>query len=302
MDTIHIDTCPICGSQHLEEAGTCVDHYATGESFKIWKCRTCRFRFTQDFPDETVNARYYDSPDYISHSDTRQGMMNKIYHWARTVMLRRKRRLVSEATGLKRGHLLDIGSGTGYFAHEMKKIKWTVTAAEKSPNARQFAQQHFSIDHLVTPEQLEDIADGTFDAVTMWHVMEHVQRLDHEWALVNRLLKPEGIFLMAVPNFESADGSIYGTNWAAYDVPRHLWHFNSENVHTLATRHGFKMLEKHPMPLDAFFISILSERYAGTRHAFLQGMSNGLKCYFKAGGRPELSSSIIYVMKKKKNG
>lgn len=121
MDIIHIDTCPICGSQHLEEAGTCVDHYATGESFKIWKCRDCRFRFTQDFPDESVNARYYDSPDYISHSDTRRGLMNKIYHWARTFMLRRKRNLVTSATELKRGHLLDIGSGTGYFAHEMKK-------------------------------------------------------------------------------------------------------------------------------------------------------------------------------------
>ena len=140
MDIIHIDTCPICGSQHLEEAGTCMDHYATGESFKIWKCRDCRFRFTQDFPDESVNARYYDSPDYISHSDTRRGLMNKIYHWARTFMLRRKRNLVTSATELKRGHLLDIGSGTGYFAHEMKKISWNVTAAEKSENARSFAQ------------------------------------------------------------------------------------------------------------------------------------------------------------------
>ena len=138
MDTIHIDTCPICGSKRLDEAGTCTDHYATGESFKIWRCLDCRFRFTQDFPDESVIARYYDSPDYISHSDTRRGLVNKIYHLARTYMLRRKRNLVIEQTEQERGHVLDIGAGTGYFAHEMKKARWTVTAAETNPEARAF--------------------------------------------------------------------------------------------------------------------------------------------------------------------
>ena len=299
MDTIHIDTCPICGSKRLDEAGTCTDHYATGESFKIWRCLDCRFRFTQDFPDESVIARYYDSPDYISHSDTRRGLVNKIYHLARTYMLRRKRNLVIEQTEQERGHVLDIGAGTGYFAHEMKKARWTVTAAETNPEARAFARRHFRLDHIIAPDELATQPDGTYDAVTMWHVMEHVQELDHEWNLIHRLLREGGIFLMAVPNFESADGRIYGNHWAAFDVPRLLWHFNSENVHTIAARHGFKMIDTQPMPLDAFFISILSERYAGSRHPFLQGMSTGLKCYFKSGGRPELSSSIIYVMKKK---
>ncbi len=139
MSKLHIQTCPLCEGNHLKHMMTCVDHYASGEQFEMFRCEDCGFRFTQDFPVEAEIGRYYETPDYISHSDTKKGIVNSLYHLVRKRMLSRKAQLISHLSGKKSGKLLDIGTGTGYFSNFMKQKGWEVTAIEKSPQARTFA-------------------------------------------------------------------------------------------------------------------------------------------------------------------
>lgn len=300
MKRLNIVTCPLCGDTNLKGRAVCTDHYATGEQFTLCSCAHCGFVFTQSAPDESVIGRYYDVPEYISHSDTEKGFMNKVYHRVRNYMLKKKADLAESASCMDRGRLLDIGCGTGYFANTMALRGWDVTAVEKSENARNFAKTHFQIKAL-EPEALETLPAESQDVITMWHVMEHVQHLHHEWELLHKMLSPEGRLLIAVPNNESADARHYGPTWAAYDVPRHLWHFSADTMRSLAESEGFELESLHPMPFDAFYIAMLSEKYRGHRHtAFLRGMSVGSMCYLKTLRNKRRSSSLIFVFRKKK--
>lgn len=117
---------------HFEEVMTCTDHYASGESFQICRCKDCGFQFTHPVPVEAEIGRYYETPDYISHSDTHKGLMNRVYHWVRRVMLARKARLVKHNSRLSQGSLLDIGTGTGYFPHFMQEEDGTFLPSKKA--------------------------------------------------------------------------------------------------------------------------------------------------------------------------
>ena len=234
-----------------------------------------------------------------SHTDTRKGAMNTIYHYVRSYMLGRKARLVAREAHRKRGRLLDIGTGTGYFADTMARRGWKVEAVEKSPQARAFAKEHFDLD--VKPESaLKEFAPGSFDVITLWHVMEHLEHLNETWEMLRELLTEKGMLIVAVPNCSSYDAGRYGEYWAAYDVPRHLWHFTPVTIQQLASRHGFIMAARHPMPFDAFYVSMLSEKHRGSSCSFLKGMYAGTLAWFSTLGRKERSSSMIYVFRKKR--
>lgn len=288
----------MCGGTHLERALTCVDHYATGEMFHLCRCTDCGFLFTQDFPVEAEIGRYYETPDYISHTDTKKGAMNSVYHWVRNYMLGRKARLVEHEAHRKEGRLLDIGTGTGYFADTMLRRGWQVEAVEKNAQTRDFAKQHFGLD--VKPDTaLKDFAPGSFDVITLWHVMEHLEHLNETWETLHSLLTEKGVLIVAVPNCSSFDAQKYGAYWAAYDVPRHLWHFTPATILQLGSKHGFIMAERHPMPFDAFYVSMLTEKHMRHSCAFVRGMITGTLAWFSALVRKERSSSMIYVFRKK---
>ena len=298
MNRITIKTCPLCGGTQLERALTCVDHYATGEMFHLCRCTGCGFLFTQDFPAEAEIGRYYETPEYISHSDTKHGLINRVYHYARRYMLRRKARLVMSEAHRKEGRLLDIGTGTGYFPATMKALRWQVEALEKSAVARDFARTHFNLD--VKPETaLTDYAPESFDVITLWHVMEHLEHLNETWETLHSLLADKGVLVIAVPNPSSYDARKYGAYWAAYDVPRHLWHFTPDTMQRMGAKHGFILSARHPMPLDAFYISMLTERYLHRRGAFARGLMTGALAWFSTLVKKERSSSMIYVFRKK---
>jgi SAM-dependent methyltransferase len=284
---------------------TCKDDYATGEEFSLWRCRDCGFMLTQEAPVEAEIGRYYETPDYISHSDTHQGLMNRVYHWVRHFMLTRKAKLVERAVATVKGRpakgtALDIGTGTGYFPHTLQQLGWKVGAIEKNAHARQFAQSHFGL-QVQPDEALWSEAWGTkrFDVITLWHVMEHLEHLNEVWERLRDLLKDDGALVVAVPNPTGYDARHYGARWAAYDTPRHLWHFAPEVMERLAAKHGFAPMARRPMPFDAFYVSMLTEKYLGSRHYFLKGMVTGLKAWVSAWGRKEQSSSMIYVFRKK---
>lgn len=298
MNTLTIKKCPICGTAHLKPALTCIDRYATGEEFQLYRCSDCGFLFTQNFPVEAEIGRYYETPDYISHSDTRKGAMNFIYHGVRRYMLKRKARLVENEAHRQKGCLLDIGTGTGYFVHTMQQRGWQVEAVEKNAGAREFAKQHFQLE--VKPEQaLEDFAPHSFEVITLWHVMEHLEQLDEIWQCLHRLLKEQGVLVLALPNSSSFDARQYGAAWAAYDVPRHLWHFTPNTIEQLASKHGFVMTARYPMPFDAFYISMLTEKQMKHSFSFIRGMWTGVRAWFSSLAQKELSSSMIYVFRKK---
>ena len=288
----------MCGNSRFERAMTCTDYYATGESFDLARCLSCGFQFTQNAPVETEMGRYYESPDYISHSDTQKGFMNVLYHRVRRYMLGQKARIVERESHLPVGRLLDIGTGTGYFSAMMQQLGWQVTAVEKSPSARQFAKQRFGLD--VLPEsELEKLPTDTFDAITLWHVMEHLEHLNDTWDKLYELLTQQGVLVVAVPNSASYDASYYGAQWAAYDVPRHLWHFTPATIKQLAAAHGFELTHHYPMPFDAFYISMLSEKHRKSSFANLKGAIAGAKAGWSARKDKEKSSSMIYIFRKK---
>ena len=298
MNILKIDTCPLCGGHQLEHALICTDHYASGETFEVVRCMQCGFMMTQGVPVEAEIGKYYETPDYISHSDTRKGMMNRVYHWVRRYMLIRKARLVEHASKIQKGRLLDYGTGTGYFPHTMHQRGWEVKAIEKSAQAREFALKNFHLE-VEAEEALSTYPEGSFDVITLWHVMEHLEHLNEMWQTLNRLLADRGVLIVAVPNPTSKDAEKYQAWWAAYDVPRHLWHFTPSVMQQFGTKHGFVLEGEHPMPFDAFYVSMLTEKYKGARCSFLKGLWTGMFAWFSSLAKKERSSSMIYVFRKK---
>jgi Protein-L-isoaspartate carboxylmethyltransferase len=298
MNKLTINTCPLCGGTHLVKKMTCTDFYASGEQFDLFQCENCGFQFTQGFPVEKEIGKYYETPDYISHSDTKKGMMNELYHLVRSRMLQKKAQLINNITGKTSGKILDIGTGTGYFSHTMQQKGWQVDAIEKSPQARSFAKKNFNLE-VKDDSGLNDFPAGSFDAITLWHVMEHLEHLNETWERLYELLKDDGCLVIAVPNCSSYDAQKYKEFWAAYDVPRHLWHFTPDSIQKFGEKHNFTLANHLPMPFDAFYVSILSEKYKESKSSLVKGMFAGAFAWFSSLSNKEKSSSIIYVFRKK---
>jgi 2-polyprenyl-3-methyl-5-hydroxy-6-metoxy-1,4-benzoquinol methylase len=290
--------CPLCSSEKISFYLKCTDHLVSKEEFDLFKCSACGFVFTREYPDEQSIGKYYESDNYISHDDNAKGFINKIYLPARNIMLRRKRRIIEKATGLRKSKILDIGCGTGYFAGTMKKSGWDVTGIEPNKKAREYGSKRFGID-ILSPEQISGLASQSFDCITMWHVLEHFQDPFGYAEEIVRLLKPGGVCFSALPNCNSSDAKCYSEFWAAYDVPRHLWHFTPETYRIFAEKTGFQITGMRPLPLDVIYISMVSEKNKGTRFYFLAGMMKGFLFAFRTPFNKRKSSSLIYFMYRK---
>lgn len=297
MERIHIEQCPVCGKTEKSLALACTDYYATNEKFDIYRCDSCQFLFTQDFPADAEIGRYYDTKEYISHSNTDKGLVNKIYHMVRQRMMHKKAELVKAHTRSSSTWMLDIGCGIGYFLGEMSKHGFSVRGIEKNKDARNFAHKNFGVT-CYEPSKMAEFDELSFGVITLWHSLEHLENLNETLKRIHKLLVENGTVFVAVPNANSADAKHYQEMWAAYDVPRHLWHFTPDSMKQLVNKHGFGIEAMYPMPFDAFYVSMLSEKYKKNPLNFLTGALVGLKCYFQAWNKPEKSSSVIYVLKK----
>lgn len=295
MGTINHTNCAVCGSSNISEKFKLKDHSHTGETFPVAVCGDCGFHFTQDVPDAESIGPYYKSENYVSHSDTQKGLFFKVYHSVRDYMLKKKKNLVNSATGLKSGKLLDIGTGTGYFPNIMIQSGWEAEGIEQDKETRDYAASKFNFTVHDTPA-LYDLPEESFDAITMWHVLEHVHDLDGYLKKIHSILKAKGAFVVAVPNHTSFDQEYYKEFWAAWDIPIHLWHFNPSTMSKLMERYGFKVEKIVPMPFDAAYVSMLSEQYkSGSK---LPGLLKGIRFALKGKSNPEKCSSVIYVIKK----
>jgi SAM-dependent methyltransferase len=288
--------CLVCGSDDTAFNLKCKDHLTGGGNFDIFSCKKCGFTFTTDPPGETDIEKYYDAGDYISHSDTKKGLTNNLFHFTRSLMLFRKRNIIRKLTGLKTGTLLDIGCGTGYFAAFMKKGEWEVTGVEKNEGARRLAIEKFGL-NVVNESEIAGFREETFDCITLWHVFEHIHDPVKYLPYIRRVLKPRGVCVIAMPNCSSFDAKHYREYWAAWDVPRHLWHFTPGVFRTFAEKNGFEVKGIKRLPADVFYISILSERYRGTNIPFLQGLIKGLWFSLLTLFNKKGSSSLIYILK-----
>ncbi len=297
MSEFQIKKCPVCDNTDFSHFLTTTDFFVSGEQFEIVNCNGCGLKITAGAKDEEHIGRYYQSEEYISHSNTGKGVVNFLYHVVRNYMLGRKRKLVAKAAGNRKGNVLDVGTGTGFFLNEMKRHGWQVTGTEKSPQARQFAAEKFKLD-LKPDEELFILQENSFDVITLWHVLEHIHRLNDNMQAFSRLLKPDGKLVIAVPNRTSFDAIKYKEYWAAWDVPRHLWHFAPKNMRLLAQRHGFRVKSMHNMPFDSFYVSILSEKYKKSGFPLFKGLLAGKISWLISLTRKGRASSVIYVLEK----
>lgn len=233
---------------------------------------------------------YYESEDYISHTDGKRSLFERLYHIIKNIALNNKVKLINSHS--EKGALLDIGAGTGDFLVAAKKEGWKTTGIEPSLKAKTIAISK-GVDFV---DNLTDLNDHSFDVITMWHVLEHVPNLEEYLVALKRLLKPTGTILIAVPNFKSFDANYYGRFWAAYDVPRHIWHFSKTTIKKLFSEKGMNLVEVLPMKFDSFYVSLLSEKYKTGKMNFIRAFFVGLKSNSSAKKSKEYSSHI-YIIK-----
>ncbi len=286
-----LDECPLCGFSSHSNHLIVDDHSHSQESFAIVKCQKCSLLYTNPRPDSSSIGSYYESDNYISHTDNSNNLTNLIYKVARRFTLNWKKGLIEKYSSDKR--VLDYGCGTGDLLFHMKQHHWDVTGIEPNEHARSKAEEKGL---TVFPELSKDLKDK-FHIITAWHVVEHVHDLLETIRALRKLLHKDGKLLLAVPNSASYDAEYYQEHWAGYDVPRHLYHFTPDTFKTLASKTKLKLQEIIPMKLDAFYVSLLSEKYKGNNLAMLKGFQTGLKSNRKARQTGNYSS-LIYVLTK----
>jgi 2-polyprenyl-3-methyl-5-hydroxy-6-metoxy-1,4-benzoquinol methylase len=288
MSEEFVTSCPVCAGTIYRPYLTCIDHTATGESFHVEQCTRCEMAFTNPRPRETDASLYYESDKYISHTSAAKGILDYIYLAIRVFTLRWKYGLVKKH--LKTNGLLDFGSGTGSFMNYCLSKGANAYGIEPSSKARASNTRiHNSLNQLETTQ---------FDVITLWHVIEHVYQLHETLEQLCQHLTKTGTIFIAVPNRESYDANYYKDKWAAYDVPRHIWHFSPTNMKTLLEQKGLKLQQVVPMKLDSFYVSLLSEKYSSDNNLSLSGLFNALRVALSSNAKAKKTgnySSLIYV-------
>lgn len=270
---------------------TVKDYTVSKEEFQLYWDETLDLVYTHPQPNESDLGKYYESNDYISHTDGQRSLFEKAYQFVKNITLKKKLNLINNLQKSK-GTLLDIGAGTGDFLTYAKNDGWQTIGIEPNEKAKKNA-----INKGVSfVENSQSIADQTVDVITMWHVLEHVPDVEKQIRELKRILKPTGTIIIAVPNFNSFDAKYYGIYWAAYDVPRHLWHFSKQAIKTFFERESLQLQKVLPMPFDAFYVALLSEKYKTGQMNFIKALYIGMKSNWKA-QRSQESSSHIYIFK-----
>lgn len=267
------------------------DHLVSGDTFDIYWDETHRRAWTDVQHLDTLDP-FYDSSDYISHHSKPRSTIQGLYGLVRTLMFYYKYRLLKKNIPPK-GRLLDVGCGTGAFLSFMKKKGHAVKGIENNDKARKTCHEN----DLQVQTTTEGFPQQSFDVITLWHVLEHLPQPEKHIANYKDLLKPGGILVIAAPNFESHDRVHYKEDWAALDVPRHLWHFTPKGLISMSKENELQLIRKSFLPFDVFYIAYLSEKHKGKRiplvRALIKASFFSLKALFTA-----KHSSIVYLFRK----
>lgn len=287
-----LNNCPICNETQFEMILKGNDYTVSHEQFTIVACKSCNFQFTNPIPESDKIGDYYKAESYISHTGSKKGIINRVYHIVRAYTLKRKVKLVSKYS--KGSDVLDIGAGTGHFANALKNAGMNAIGLEPDADARHVAYSSHKLT-LKPIEELYSLETSSQDVITMWHVLEHVYHLKSDTDQIKRVLKDDGTLVVAVPNRLSYDAKKYGEFWAAYDLPIHLYHFTPNDISNLFDKIGMEVKEILPMKFDSYYVSMLSEKYKGGN--IIKAIWSGFISNMKA--KTGTYSSQIYILQKK---
>ena len=287
--------CPWCGSEKAQINLWLKDEFLSKEDFHICECLNCGLSYTMPRPDKEKIGEYYKSEEYYSHQENKKGFIPRLYESVKKVNLKHKYKLATQ--GMSVGKMLDIGCGVGDFLHTAEEQGWACTGVEPSEDAKSIAKTKIKAD-IINSEALEIIPDESFDVITMWHVLEHVDDLKWQIEQLYRLTKTGGRIVIAVPNYKSYDGQYYKELWAAYDVPRHLNHFNRNTLTKMFKSQGLNLIRTDKLIWDAYYISYMSEQYKHHSLPLIKGAIRGCisNCHARRSGE---WSSMVYIFEKK---
>ena len=289
-----LENCLVCGSKQFDPFLVCKDYTVSQELFNVVSCKNCGFKFTNPRPENSVLGNYYKAESYVSHTNSNKGVVNKLYHLVRNYTLKSKIKLIEGF--VSRGTILDYGCGTGMFLSAIKNSGWETYGMEPDDDARKIAIENganaFSDKIKLEPS----IKDKSLNAITLWHVLEHVTDMQDTLKYFKNKINKNGVLIIAVPNHISYDAKYYKEHWAAYDVPRHLHHFELKSMKDLVEKAGFILQETKPMKFDSFYVSMLSEKYKTGSVNLFKAFWIGLQSNLKAKNSSEYSSTI-YIFK-----
>lgn len=293
-----ITVCPICEKEEIKHFLLSKNFRVNDAPFSVEQCKSCGFKFTSPLPSESEIGEYYDSENYISHSETKKGLVNFLFHQVRKITLNQKHKLINRYSNNQ--SLLDFGAGSGVFLNFVKEKGWKVKGVEPDDSARELAISKSNIE-MTTPDKVHEIEDKKYDSITLWHVLEHLYNLKRDIKEFHRILADDGTLFIAVPNCSSYDAKRYGPYWSAYDLPIHLYHFTPSDIKLLFEKEGFEIVEMKPMKFDSYWVSLESEKYKSGNSGFsfvnlIKGFWFGLISNLKA--KNGTYSSQIYVIKK----
>lgn len=296
MQTELVKVCPVCNGTSFKNEIQCEDYTYSHQQFTIQQCMTCQLLLTNPRPDQNTIGDYYKSEEYISHTGKTNTLFDWIYLKARRYTVQWKYNLINSRK--EKGAILDYGCGTGAFIHHMAKKNWEAVGIEPSDTARTRAEQLPAKKTLLLYKKLGDIPEKKFDVITLWHVLEHIPNPDQLIGSLKQKLNKNGLIFVAVPNHKSHDAQHYRNHWAAYDVPRHFWHFSQSNIRKLFDHNKLNLKEVLPMELDAYYVSLLSEKYKnkGTHNLVtpIKALLTGYRSNAKA-KKTSNYSSLIYI-------
>ncbi len=278
---------------------TCKDHIVSRETFELLLDEKTELLITSPQPEAGELMKYYESDDYISHTDSKKSVLDKVYQLVKNYTINKKIDLINSLEKSDKS-ILDIGCGTGDFIYACKNNNWKIRGIEPSSKARNLTIDKLNSD-LSIVASIEDLLKNgkeTYDVITMWHVLEHVLNLEKYIEQLKALLKPNGTLIIAVPNYKSYDATYYQKYWAAYDVPRHIWHFSQKAINEIFSKKEFLVIKTIPMKFDAFYVSLLSEKYKTGKSNLIQSFYRGFVSNLKANRSGEYSS-LIYLIKNK---
>jgi len=294
-----LSKCPLCKSGLFLNYTEITDLSVSKESFIICKCQKCSLLFTNPRPEEEKIGPYYDFPEYYSHEKNNKSFTQFIYNKVRDYAVSQKVNLITELK--EGGKILDYGCGTGEFLYEAKAKGWKIKGIEPTSKARKQANSILENSVVQNIDQIDD--NKKYDIISLFHVLEHIHTLRKTVKKILKHLKSDGYILIAIPNPESFDAKKYGKQWAGWDVPRHLYHFDQTAIKNFEQLFDLELVKVNPMPFDSYYVSLLSEGYIKPNQSlvskYLKAIKTGWKSNRSAKGKTGLYSSNLFIFKKK---
>ena len=261
-------------------------------NYHLVQCQ-CSFVYLNPRPKIDNISSYYPSEKYDPHYMSNKSIWIKFYHFVQFFTLRWK---YSKIPDIHRSrNLLDIGAGQGEFASFMSKRGWNVVIQDANID---IIDKNIPHDYNFVKDLQQINESESFNVITLWHSLEHIHNIKDLYSQINRLLAPEGVLLIAVPNLQAPEKKSFGVKWAAYDAPRHLYHFHPDSIKRLCMKYDFKIVRKFSLFQDSpynILLSISNKSLIQLLRAAIILFMTLIQSIYRG---PDYSSSFLVICKK----